>query len=45
MVNVPNSSGVTSFEMMDRMAMNDVPLMMSTIGAENGEESFAILVI
>lgn len=34
--NSPSSSGGTNLEAMDLMAMKDVPLMMSTSGAETG---------
>jgi len=32
---IPSSSGGTSFEMIDLMAINDVPFTMSTSGAVN----------
>lgn len=39
--NSPSSSGGTNLEAMDLMAMKDVPLMMSTSGAET--ESLKLL--
>lgn len=44
-LHLPSSSGGTSFEVIERITMNEVPFIISTSGAENVIDSLLIFII